>query len=526
MNPVSGNAPGATSTRSPGRRRSGGREKLRASRKSGGPPRIIPGIKRRIPTYELLDETALGRIEETADIILAEVGMEFRGDPEVLDLWRQAGARLEGERVRFEPGMLRELIQRSVPREFVQHARNPQRSVTFGGDNMVFLPAYGSPFVFDIDQGRRYATIEDFRNFVKLAYATPYLHHSGGTLCEPVDLPVNKRHLEMVYSHLRFSDKPLMGSVTAAERAEDSVELCRLVFGREFVDQNCVLVNIINTNSPLVFDQTMLAALKVYARANQCAIVTPFILGGAMGPVTLAGAVAQVLAEGMTGIALTQLLRPGAPVVLGTFTSSMSLRSGAPTFGMPEPALGYLAVGQLARRLGVPLRGGGCLTTSKLPDAQAAQESADTLMPSVLAGINMVMHCAGWLEGGLAMGYEKFMLDVDHLGMMHVFAEGLDLSDNGLALDAFREVPPGNHFLGCAHTMANYETAFYHPQLSDNDSFEQWREAGSCDAAARANALWKRILDDYQPPPIEPAVDEALRDYIERRKAAMPDEYR
>ncbi len=509
-----------------GRRRGAARDRLRASRLASSGGQIIAGIKRRIPSYELLDEADLERIETTADTILAEVGMEFRGDPEVLDLWRRAGAKVEGERVRFEPGMLRAIIRASAPREFVQHARNPERSVTYGGDNMVFLPAYGSPFVHDLDQGRRYATIEDFRNFVKLAYSTPYLHHSGGTVCEPVDLPVNKRHLEMVYSHLRYSDKPLMGSVTAGERAEDSVELCRIAFGREFVDQNCVLVNIINTNSPLVFDHTMLAALKVYARANQCAIVTPFILGGAMGPVTLPGAVAQVLAEAMTGIALTQLLRTGAPVVLGTFTSSMSLRSGAPTFGMPEPALGYLAVGQLARRLGVPLRGGGCLTTSKLPDAQAAQESADTLMPSVLAGINMVMHCAGWLEGGLAMGYEKFMLDADHRGMMHVFAGGLEIDDNGLALDAFREVPPGQHFLGCAHTMANYESAFYHSMLSDNDSYEQWREAGCRDAAMRANALWKRTLADYQAPPIDPGVDEALRDYIERRKSALPDDYR
>jgi trimethylamine--corrinoid protein Co-methyltransferase len=502
------------------RRARGGRRARRERQSWTAAPAFIT---RRIPTYELLGEEGLVRLEETADTILQEIGIEFRNDPEVLEIWREAGADVDGERVRFEHGMLRKIIQNTAPREFVQHARNPGRSVPIGGDHMVFVPAYGSPFVRDLDQGRRYASLEDFVNFVKLAYASPYLHHSGGTLCEPVEIPVNKRHLDMVYSHIRYSDKPFMGSVTAPERAEDTVALAKIVFGDEFVDSHCVITSIINANSPLVFDATMLGALKVYARNHQANIVTPFILGGAMGPVTLAGAVSQLLAESMAGMALTQLIRPGTPVIMGTFTSSMSLRSGAPTFGMPEPALGYLVVGQLARRLGVPLRGGGSLTASKVADAQAAQESADTLFPSMMAGIHYVMHAAGWLEGGLSMGYEKFMLDVDHLGMMHVLANSIDLSDNGLALDAFREIGPGQHYLGCGHTMANYESAFYDALLADNNSFEQWRDAGEQDATVRANALWKKTLAEYQQPAIDPAVDEALRDFIARRKMSMAD---
>ena len=322
---------------------------------------------------------------------------------------------------------------------------------------------------------------------MKLAWASPWLHHSGGTICEPVDTPVNKRHLDMVYAHMRWSDKGFMGSVTAGERAEDSIEMCRILFGADFVDEHCVIMGNINMNSPLTCDLTMTAALRAYASANQCTVVVPFILGGAMGPVTTAGAIAQAHAEAMVGVALTQLVRPGAPVVYGNFLSSMSLKSGAPTFGMPEPALANLAVGQLARRLGVPLRCGGALTASKVPDYQAGQESADALMPAILCGANFILHGAGWMEGALVMDYEKFMLDAEHLGMMHVFMGGLALDDNAFALDAFRENGPGQHFFDCAHTMANYETAFFEPSLSDNTPFEQWEEQGSRDARTRAH---------------------------------------
>ncbi len=322
----------------------------------------------------------------------------------------------------------------------MQHARNPAHDVTVGGDATVFAPNYGSPFAHDLDSGRRYATLEDFQNFVKLTYSSPYLHHSGGTVCEPVDVPVSKRHLDMVYSHLRYSDKPLMGSVTAGERAADSVELARIAFGGDLADRT-VLTSLINASSPLVWDATMLAAAEVYAADNQATIITPFILAGAMAPVTVAGVAAQTLAEALAGIAFTQLVRPGAPVVLGSFASSMSMQTGAPTFGTPEPALVLYTLAALARRLRLPFRSGGSLCASKLPDAQAAYESAATLIPTIMAGVNFVLHAAGWLEGGLAIGYEKFILDEDQLGMMAVFVNGVDLSDNGQALDAIRAEP-------------------------------------------------------------------------------------
>jgi len=504
------------------RRHRGGAEARRAAR-TGHQAQKAPAIARRIPVFEVLNEEGLEIIEANAETILAEIGIEFRGDPEALSIWRAAGADVEGERVRFPRGLCRSLIQKTAPATFVQHARNPERSVAIGGDTTVFAPVYGPPFVRTLDEGRRYATIEDFRNIVKLVYMLPSLHHSGGTVCEPVDVPVNKRHLDMVYSHLRYSDLPFMGSVTAPERAEDSVAMARLVFGEDFVAENCVMIQLINANSPMVFDETMLGALKVYARAGQAVIVTPFILAGAMSPTTVAGTLAQTLAEAMAGLAFTQLVRPGAPMVMGSFASSMSMQSGAPTFGTPEPALVLYGMAALARRLGVPFRSGGSLCGSKTADAQAAYESAQTLVPTLMGGVNFVLHSAGWLEGGLVSSYEKLVMDADQLGMMQVLAGGVDLSENGQALDAIREVGPGSHFLGSAHTRANFETAFYRSSIADNNSFEQWLAEGEQTAEQRANTLWKELLAAYEPPPLDPAIDEALQAFMARRKEVLPD---
>lgn len=511
-----------TSEASPRRARRRSRDARRASRAGAQTP-YVPYITRRLPCYEVLDEEGLALIERNADKILEEIGIEFRDDPEALEILKQGGAEVDGQRVRFPAGLCRSIIQASAPNEFVQHARNPERSVKIGGKHTVLVPAYGPPFIRNLDEGRRYATIEDFRNFVKLAYQSPALHHSGGTVCEPVDLPVNKRHLDMVYSHMRYSDKPFMGSVTAPERAQDTVDMAKILFGEQFVADNTVVINLINANSPMTFDATMLGAAKVYARNNQATIITPFILAGAMSPVTVAGTLAQLLAEALAGMAFVQLVRPGAPVVFGTFASSISMQSGAPTFGTPEPALVLYGAAALARRLGVPFRSGGGLCASKIPDAQAAYESANTLQAAMMAGVNFMLHTAGWLEGGLAMGYEKFVMDADQAAMMQIFLQGVDLSENGQAMDAIREVGPGSHFLGCSHTQANFETAFYRSPVADNNSFEQWESEGGKDAAQRANALWKRRLEEYEAPAIEPGVDEALQDFVARRKAAFPD---
>ncbi len=506
------------------RTRSGGRAARKAERTRSA-VQSVSYIKRKVPVYRVAPDETLQLIEDNAERVLAEIGIEFRDDTEALDIWRKAGASVDGERVRFEAGMLREIIQTSAPSAFTQYARNPARSVHISKDTAVFAPAYGPPFIRNLDEGRRYATIEDFRNFVKLTYMSPALHHSGGTVCEPVDLPVNKRHLDMVYSHIKYSDKPYMGSVTSGERAQDTVDMTKIVFGDEFVDNNPCIVSLINVNSPMTFDDTMLAALKVYAKHGQGTVISPFILSGAMSPVTVLGTCTQILAEAMAGMAFAQLVRPGAPVIFGTFSSSMSMQSGAPTFGTPEPSMVLFICAELARRLNVPFRSGGGLCAAKIPDAQAAYESANTLQAAMLAGVNFMLHTAGWLEGGLVMGYEKFILDADQAGVLQTFLNGIDTSENGQGLSALYEVGPGSHFLGCAHTQANFETAFFRSSVADNNSFEQWEADGSQDATQRANGIWKKMLENYQPPEIDQSVEQALDEFIRMRKDSVADSF-
>ncbi len=513
-------------TPTPGGRRGGGRAGGRAGRQAARLAHQIekvPFLTRTLKPFEVLSDEGIEQIEANAETILEQVGIVVRDYPEAIRIFGDAGADVDRDRVRFPKGMCRSLVQATAPPIYTQHARNPANNVQIGGDATVFAPNYGSPFVHDLDNGRRYATISDFQNFVKLAYMSENLHHSGGTVCEPVDIPVNKRHLDMVYAHLRYSDKAFMGSVTAGSRAADSVEMARIAFGGDLADRT-VMTSLINASSPLVWDGTMLAAAQNYAASNQACIITPFILAGAMAPVTVAGVAAQTLAEALAGMAFTQLVRPGAPVIFGSFASSMSMQTGAPTFGTPEPALVLYVCAQLARRLGVPFRSGGSLTASKVPDAQAAYESANTLQPTVLGGVHFVLHAAGWLEGGLAIGYEKFILDDDQLGMMTTFVKGVDLSPNGQAVDAIVENGPGQHFLGTAHTLANFEHAFYRSTTADNASYEQWLEEGSLDAATRANKLWKQRLASYEAPPIDDAIDKELQAFIARRKSEMPDE--
>ena len=490
------------------------------AKKGGGMGR--PYIMRNIPTYDVLSEENLARIEAAADRVLAETGIEFRDDPVTLDHWRRAGAQVDGVLVKFPPGLLREILA-SAPAQFTQHARNPANSVEIGGKNVVFSPAYGSPFVMDLDRGRRFGTLEDFQNFIKLAQSSPNFHHSGGTICEPTDVPVNKRHLDMVLAHMTLSDRPYMGSVTAEERSEDNIEMSRVLFGAEFVDRNCVILGNVNVNSPLVWDGTMTRSLRAYARAGQAAVVVPFILGGAMGPVTNAGGIVQSLAETMAGCALTQLERKGAPVIFGNFLSSMSLRSGSPTFGTPEPAIGSMVIGQLARRLNLPLRCSGNFTTSKLPDGQAMMEGTMSMLAAVHCGANFILHSAGFLDGLLSMSYEKFMMDADLCGALHAYLDGVKISDDELAVEAFAEVGPGNHFFGCAHTLAHYETAFWDSDLSDNEPFEKWEAEGSTDAATRANRLWKKRLAEFEAPVMDVAVKDALEDFVAQKKAGMGD---
>ncbi len=483
---------------------------------------VSPHVQRQLPFFDVIDDETLAVLDAQVDWLIENVGIEFRDDPEAHRIWIEGGAEVKDNRVHIDATRVRELC-RLAPPEFTQIARNPERSVVIGGNNQVFAPIYGAPFVRDMEGGRRYGDMESFEKLVKLAYMHPNLHHTGLVICEPCDVPVSHRHLDMVYMHMTRSDKPHLGAITEMSRAQDSVDMAEILHGKDVFDQNCVIMGNVNTNSPLLVDKVVSQAIQVYCGRGQGIVVVPFILSGAMGPVSTAASVTQAMAEAMVCCAFSQLVRPGAPFVLGNFLSSMSLKSGAPTFGMPEPVMSNYAIGQMARRVGLPLRCGGSLTASKIEDAQAAYESADSMHSTALAGANFVLHAAGWLEGGLCTGFEKLVMDADRLGAYQKLLGGLDASPEAMAGDAYDEVAPAGHFLGCGHTMRNYTTAFYEPALSDSENVESWEEGGSKDMRRRAYERWTTMLTAYETPPLDEAVDEALRDYVFRRKSEIPE---
>lgn len=514
-----------TETESPRRRsRGAGGGAARRAERTSVSFETAKYIERNIPNFEILNEEALQIIEYNADTVLEEVGVNFVNNPAALALWKEAGADVKGERVHIPRGLARELCK-TAPSEFTQHARNSDRNVVIGGKNLVCAPVYGPPFVRDLEGGRRYATMADFEKFVKLGYMSKWLHHSGGTVCEPTDVAVNKRHLDMLLAHMTLSDKPFMGSVTEPSRAQDSVDMCGILFGEEFVQNNTVMTSLVNVNSPMTFDDVMMGALEVYARNNQACIVSPFIVGGAMAPVSVAGTLTQVLAEVMAGIAYSQLVRKGAPVIFGTFVTSIDMNSGAPTFGTPEASHILYGAGQLARRMKLPFRSGGGLCGSKLPDAQAAYESANTLNAALMGGVNFMLHSCGWLEGGLVASPEKFVMDADQLGILHHLAKGVAYDDNAQAMGAIAEVGPGGHYLGCAHTQANFKEAFWRTELLDYKPFETWADEGSRDTMQLAATRVETMLGNYQKPSLDPAIEEALRAYVDQKKASTPDSF-
>ena len=481
-------------------------------------------IERNIPNFEFLSSEALEIIETNAEIVLEEIGVNFVNNPSALALWKDAGADVQGERVHIPRGLARKLCA-TAPSRIKQHARNPEKTVEIGGNSLVCAPVYGPPFVRDLAGGRRYATIADFQKFVKLGYMSKWLHHSGGTVCEPTDVAVNKRHLDMLLAHMTLSDKPFMGSVTEPSRAQDSVDMCGILFGDDFVQNNTVMTSLININSPMTFDDVMMGALEVYARNNQACVVSPFIVGGAMAPVSVAGTLTQVLAEVLAGISYSQLIRSGAPVIFGTFVTSIDMNSGAPTFGTPEASQILYGAGQLARRMGLPYRSGGGLCGSKLPDAQAAYESANTLQAALMGGVNFMLHSCGWLEGGLVSSFEKFVMDSDQLGILHHIAKGVQIDENAQAMGAIREVGPGGHYLGCDHTQTNFKSAFWRTEILDYKPFETWQEEGARDTVTLAAERVEKMINTYQKPAIDPAVEEALTDYVARKKASVPDSF-
>jgi len=500
--------------------RRGGRAARRSERTSFG-IRALPPLERRIPVYELLDGEAEERIHEAAMRILEETGIDFHYD-RALDLWRRAGARVDGQRVRLDRGLLLELVAKA-PERFRIRARNPERDLEIGGSHTVFFPTYGSPFVRMFDGERRYGTLADLEQFHRLASMSPAIHATGSITCEPVDIPVPKRHLHVTASAIRNSDKVFMGPVTAPERAEDAVRMAALLFGEEVARNEPVMVSLVNCNSPLVWDETMLGALDVYAQNNQPVIVSPFTMAGANTPASPAATVAQLVAEALAGIAFTQLVRPGCPMILGNFLSAVSMKSGAPMAGTSELALMNFMIGQMARRYRLPWRSSGMLTGSKIVDAQAGYESAFNMLPILLAGCHLVMHTAGWTEAGLTANIAKFALDAEQMEMLWRLGRGVPFDDFDEALATIAEIGPAGHFFGTTHTQAHFRDAFFMAELFDNNSFEQWQLEGEKDAAARGLEAARRMLDSFEAPPLDPGIAEAIADYVARRERELPD---
>jgi trimethylamine--corrinoid protein Co-methyltransferase len=473
-----------------------------------------------LPRYEILDEAALAELERGWRRIVSELGIEFL-HPEALAVFADAGQEVEGELVRFDPDWILEQVAKAPP-EFDLQARNPERSVHIGGKHMVFSAVYGCPFVREGDE-RRDATYDDFQNLVRLAQAFPQLDSPGGTICEPNDRPLDSRHLDMVFALLTLSDKPFMGSVTSGPNAVDTIAMAEMVFGRESLEQTPAIISLINVNSPLRYDDRMLSALLEYARAGQATVITPFLLMGAMSPVSIAATLAQQVGEALAGIALVQTLRPGCPVVFGSFLSNTDMQSGSPSFGTPESAVGLLCTGQIARHYNLPFRGGGALTSSQVVDAQAGYESMMSLWPTFLAGTNFVMHSAGWLESALVSCYEKFVVDVEQLRMLHAAFEPLRIDEEALAYSAHQEVGQGGHFLGAVHTLERFRECFYRPLVSSTENFERWKKNGANDTAARASEIWKNTLEEYEKPPIDADLEAELKAFVDRRRKELGD---
>jgi len=498
---------------SSGRRGRSARREARENRKV----RWLPELTRGIPYLDIVSPEELDRIHDASCRILEEVGIEFRDD-ESIAIWKTAGADIDGYRVRIDRGQLMELIS-TAPETYTMHSRTDGHDITIGGRKTAFVPAYGAPFVLDMENKRRHATLDDFDNFAKIAQMEPAMHMAGGVLCEPMDIPVPHRHLEMTKSLLQYSDKPLMGSVTSRERAEQSLHMMGIVHGHDYVRDNTVSTSLANANSPLVWDQTMLDAVKVYAASNQAMLFSPFVLGGASTPASTIGAVAQLSAEALAGVAFMQLIRPGSPSVYGQWTATVAMNSGAPLAGTPEIDHINMLMGQLARRYKLPWRCSGGCSSSKLVDAQAGYESARNMYGVLMAGANFVLSTTGYLESALCQSYAKAMLDGEQMRMMIRLGSGVDMSELDPAMGAVREIEPGDHYLGTDHTLANFESAFFMPELMDGDSYEQWNVSGRIDANARGITMAKKVLAEYEEPKLPEETLAELNEFVARTRA-------
>ena len=481
----------------------------------------LPELERKLPWVDLLTPEQVQTIHDASMDIIEEVGVEFRCD-QASTSWRSAGASVDGHRVRIDREHLMELVG-LAPSSYTMTARNPERSVTVGDGKQIFTPSYGAPYVLGLDGVRRAASLEDFQNFTKLNHLSPALHMSGGVVCEPMDVPVPKRHLAMTESLLRYSDKPFMGAVTSKERAEDSLHMAGIVFGQEEVRNTTVMTCLANGNTPLVWDQTMLDSVRVFAGANQATLFSPFVLGGASTPASTVGAVIQVNIEALTGVAFSQLVRAGAPALYGQWVSTVSMKTGAPQAGTPEVCHMNLLTAQMARHYRLPSRCSAGCTSSKLVDAQAGAEAARNLYGAVMAGTNFLLSTTGYLESAMCQSYAKWVLDSEQLELMYRLGSGVSFDDLDEVLATMREVPPGGHFLGTAHTLANFQSAFSMPEMMNSDNYEQWLADGALSAEDRATARCRQLLDEYEEPTLPDDVRAELDDFIARREAELPD---
>lgn len=501
----------------------------RRSRREGGGRRASNGrtpvaqlprrkLKRVFPPLEIVSADELEAIHRASLRVLAEIGIDFTL-PEARAMLKDAGAKVDGERVRFDPAMVEELIA-SAPRAFTFHARNPQNDLTIGGGAISFGTVASPPNSADMDTGRRTGNHADYRSFLKLGQYFNCIDFISGYPVEPIDVHASVRHLEALRDMVLLTDKPFHAYSLGTERIRDGIEIARIARGvsREQLENEPSLFTIINTNSPLKLDTPMLRGIIEMSSRNQIVCITPFTLAGAMAPVTVAGALVEQNAEALAGIAFTQLVRKGSPVIYGGFTSNVDMKSGAPAFGTPEYMKATVVGGQLARRYGVPFRTSNTCAANTV-DAQAAYESVFSLWGLTMGGGNLIMHGAGWLEGGLVASFEKFVLDCDLIQMVSEFLQPLEMTEDALGVEAIREVGPGGHFFGAQHTLQRYTNAFYSPIISDWRNNQQWMAAGKPEAWQKANSVWKQALADYQEPAIDQAVRDELDDFVERRKA-------
>ncbi|PYF08177.1 trimethylamine--corrinoid protein Co-methyltransferase [Rhodobacter viridis] len=499
--------------------RAGGRGARRALREAPDFA-MLPALHRGLPTCEIMDPEHVARIDAASMAILEDVGVIFR-DPIALADWKRVGADVRGERVHLDRALVRQLIS-TIPSSWTYRARNPEKSLPFGGKNAIFVPMTGAPFLRDLDDVRRWPTLNDLAMFHKLAHMSPALHSTAHHIVEPMDKVVAHRHLHITYSSMKHSDKTFMGMTTSGKNAEDVMTMCEILFGRDVMETTPVTTGNCNGNSPLVWDETMLSAMRAFCSRNQPVLCSPFVLGGANTPASVAPAVAQLNAEALSALAYTQVIRKGCPAIYGHYLSTVSMKSGAPMAGTPEISLMNFMIGQMARFYNVPWRTSNLLGGAKTFDAQAGYESAMTMNAVLHAGANYIWHSAGWNEAGMHCSVAKFVVDAEMCAMGYRMAEGPRWDDFDVAMQAVRDVGPGGHYLGHPHTLENFERAFFMPKMFDNNSIEQWQAEGSVEITARALEHAKKLLGDYEEPRLDAGIDEALRDFIARREREIP----